>query len=93
MSEQSADGPVLVTVEYRVPDAQAREFVVAMEEMRSFRPTLAAAVNGSQVRTGRQAQLMMPGATPYPSTGSAFTTTRTSPTPSFAITLDQEASS
>ncbi len=32
-----ADGPVLVTVEYRVPAEQAGEFTVAMEAMRRFR--------------------------------------------------------
>jgi MFS family permease len=31
------DGPVLITVEYRVPTDRARDFVEAMEAMRSFR--------------------------------------------------------
>ena len=31
------DGPVLITVEYRVPTEQARDFIQAMDAMRSFR--------------------------------------------------------
>jgi hypothetical protein len=31
------DGPVLITVEYRVPDERANDFLEAMDEMRSFR--------------------------------------------------------
>jgi MFS family permease len=31
------DGPVLITIEYRVPTEQARDFIQAMDAMRSFR--------------------------------------------------------
>lgn len=37
LSPEPQDGPVLVTVEYRVPAARASEFVGAMEAMGSFR--------------------------------------------------------
>jgi hypothetical protein len=37
LTPELEDGPVLITVEYRVPAARARAFVEAMEAMRSFR--------------------------------------------------------
>ena len=37
LTPDPADGPVLITVEYRVPAERATEFVQAMDAMRSFR--------------------------------------------------------
>jgi MFS family permease len=37
MTPEADDGPVLITVEYRIPAAHARGFLAAMDEMRVFR--------------------------------------------------------
>jgi hypothetical protein len=37
LTPEPEDGPVLITVEYRVPAERAREFTAAMEAMRRFR--------------------------------------------------------